>query len=106
MTSAEVLRGKIHSGVYGTTKSLSNSHASDLTINIPKPAPSPVILTKSKANHIPDGAEKSYATYRDKVLDLLRTEYEGVEKYRLAQDETREKHWKRWGPYLSERQWV
>ena len=25
---------------------------------------------------------------------------------RLAQDASREKHWKRWGPYLSERQWA
>ena len=27
------------------------------------------------------------------------------EKIRLAQDSRREKNWKRWGPYLSERQW-
>ena len=27
------------------------------------------------------------------------------EKQRLAQDARREKNWKRWGPYLSERQW-
>jgi hypothetical protein len=28
-----------------------------------------------------------------------------VEKQRLEASETREVHWKRWGPYLSERQW-
>src|SRR5256714_1278348 len=28
-----------------------------------------------------------------------------AEHQRLAQDATREKNWKRWGPYLSERQW-
>lgn len=28
-----------------------------------------------------------------------------AEHLRLAEDERREKHWKRWGPYLSERQW-
>ena len=27
------------------------------------------------------------------------------ERIRLQQDETREENWKRWGPYLSERQW-
>ena len=27
------------------------------------------------------------------------------EKRRLAEDEKRERNWKRWGPYLSERQW-
>ncbi|PYV40577.1 MAG: glucosidase, partial [Acidobacteria bacterium] len=29
----------------------------------------------------------------------------GAEALRLAQDSRREKNWKRWGPYLSERQW-
>ncbi|HTV24275.1 MAG TPA: glucosidase [Polyangiaceae bacterium] len=28
-----------------------------------------------------------------------------AERQRLAEDERREKNWKRWGPYLSERQW-
>lgn len=44
--------------------------------------------------------------YRDRILEQLGTEYEGVERYRLDQDEKKERHWKRWGPYLSERQWV
>ncbi|HXI02212.1 MAG TPA: hypothetical protein VNI57_03460 [Candidatus Saccharimonadales bacterium] len=29
----------------------------------------------------------------------------GAEELRLREDERREKNWKRWGPYLSERQW-
>ena len=29
-----------------------------------------------------------------------------AESKRLAQDKTREANWKRWGPYLSERQWA
>ncbi|KAL4223305.1 hypothetical protein ACF0H5_016776 [Mactra antiquata] len=29
----------------------------------------------------------------------------GLEKKRLKEDKTRAKNWKRWGPYLSERQW-
>src|SRR5512146_1303833 len=28
-----------------------------------------------------------------------------AERIRLAEDESRERNWKRWGPYLSERQW-
>src|SRR5690349_817150 len=28
-----------------------------------------------------------------------------AELHRLAEDARREKNWKRWGPYLSERQW-
>lgn len=32
--------------------------------------------------------------------------YTSVEEYRLNQSDRYEKHWKRWGPYVSERQWV
>jgi hypothetical protein len=32
-------------------------------------------------------------------------EKRGAEEARLAEDERREKNWKRWGPYLAERQW-
>ena len=32
-------------------------------------------------------------------------EFETEEVKRLRQDDKREKNWKRWGPYLSERQW-
>jgi hypothetical protein len=28
------------------------------------------------------------------------------EEKRLVEDKNRDKYWKRWGPYLSERQWV
>src|SRR6202790_5334547 len=30
----------------------------------------------------------------------------GAEGLRLQEDATREKNWKRWGPYLAERQWA
>ncbi|GAA5957841.1 hypothetical protein JCM8115_006264 [Rhodotorula mucilaginosa] len=32
--------------------------------------------------------------------------WKSVEEMRLEEDERHEKHWKRWGPYLSERQWA
>ncbi|GAA5962083.1 hypothetical protein JCM21900_001941 [Sporobolomyces salmonicolor] len=32
--------------------------------------------------------------------------WKSVEEKRLEEDERKEKHWKRWGPYLSERQWA
>jgi hypothetical protein len=35
-----------------------------------------------------------------------RVSVEGAEKRRLEQDARREANWKRWGPYLSERQWA
>jgi len=33
-------------------------------------------------------------------------EPENAERIRLAEDEARTKNWKRWGPYLAERQWA
>ena len=36
---------------------------------------------------------------------MLPTPDTGAESQRLAEDATRAKNWKRWGPYLSERQW-
>jgi hypothetical protein len=35
----------------------------------------------------------------------METKRKLAEETRLAEDERREKNWKRWGPYLSERQW-
>lgn len=33
-------------------------------------------------------------------------DWQSIEEKRLEEDERKEKHWKRWGPYVSERQWV
>lgn len=44
--------------------------------------------------------------FRQRLAEKLGVEYKGAERYRLQQDDKREKHWKRWGPYLSDRQWV
>lgn len=33
-------------------------------------------------------------------------EYLTVEEKRLKEDRNREKYWKKWGPYVSERQWA
>ncbi|GAA6002478.1 uncharacterized protein JCM10292_007687 [Rhodotorula paludigena] len=32
--------------------------------------------------------------------------WKSIEEQRLDEDERKEKHWKRWGPYVSERQWA
>jgi len=46
-------------------------------------------------------------TYRQRLLHKLGSaKYTSVEEYRLDQDRERSRHWKRWGPYLSERQWA
>lgn len=86
-----------------------------LAIHIPKPsspAPTPNPPPKS-TKPVPDGSPKESVEnaeaprrYRERVIEQLGSQYKGVEKYRLLQDEKKERHWKRWGPYLSERQWV
>ncbi|GHJ89324.1 hypothetical protein NliqN6_5726 [Naganishia liquefaciens] len=44
-------------------------------------------------------------TLRDKLMRSMGPRYTSVEEFRLDQAEHYEKHWRRWGPYLSERQW-
>lgn len=86
-----------------------------LTINIPKPPPMVTPPKLSKPNiPSPKAADASAGTadesgtksYRERLAQTLGDEYNGAERYRLLQDEKKEKHWKRWGPYLSDRQWV
>lgn len=38
--------------------------------------------------------------------DGIADEWQSTEEARLDEDGRKEKHWKRWGPYVSERQWV
>ncbi|CAE6481441.1 unnamed protein product [Rhizoctonia solani] len=87
-----------------------------LTIDIPKPtsapaAPAPLPKSKTKAEDVDEDepvaqGQTDTRSYRQKVLDALGTSYTSVENYRLEQDARKERHWKRWGPYLAERQWV
>lgn len=83
-----------------------------LSINIPKPQTTPTQAPrKSTESPRPDRGEADATTpplqpFRERVAAKLGSEYKGAEKYRLEQDDKREKHWKRWGPYLSDRQWV
>ena len=90
-----------------------------LSIQIPKPPPlklpgkkqsqsteSPPTTQKQKEVNGASGVVRKDSTLRERLLKKLGTRYDGVERYRLEEDEQREKHWKRWGPYLSERQWV
>jgi hypothetical protein len=85
-----------------------------LTINIPKPPPlqekpqPPPKLGKLATEPLSNGADEAdvYTQYRQRLAQKLGGEYQGAEKYRLQQADKREKHWKRWGPYLSDRQWA
>ena len=81
-----------------------------LTINIPNSA----LNDSSQPAHVPPKLrtepapthDESARTFRQRLVDALGTDYHGAERYRLDQDDRKERHWKRWGPYLSDRQWV
>ena len=85
-----------------------------LTIDIPKDPNAPTPIPQRKSNDSPasdhdigSGSKTPLLkTYRERLAEKLGDKYKGVEKYRLLQDNNRERHWKRWGPYLSDRQWV
>ncbi|THH13216.1 hypothetical protein EW146_g6974 [Bondarzewia mesenterica] len=85
-----------------------------LSIKIPKPSPPTPVPNPPKSskqnsdtNSSPKASqEQGPQTYRERVRKQLGSEYHSVERYRLDQDERKERHWKRWGPYLSDRQWA
>ena len=88
-----------------------------LTINIPgaPPTPTPPIAAPPKSSkaldQLPNNDQDARRQqddrfYRERLASRIGADYKGVERYRLEQEERRERHWKRWGPYLSERQWV
>jgi hypothetical protein len=39
------------------------------------------------------------------INDTKNTELDNAEQSRLEESRRKEKHWKKWGPYLSERAW-
>ena len=84
-----------------------------LTINIPKnkipfPTQTQPPPKLKPAENVPKASAEvpQPKSYRQRLASALGTAYKGAEKHRLQQDDAREKHWKRWGPYLSDRQWV
>ena len=82
-----------------------------LTISIPKTVtPPPSLPSKAgrpqESNASPTSNGNAPGLYRDKIRQKLGSDYKTVEQYRLDQDNKRERHWKRWGPYVSDRQWV
>ncbi|KNZ80267.1 hypothetical protein J132_06693 [Termitomyces sp. J132] len=95
----------------GTTEpEVTHDREPALTIDIPKssstPAPPPKLARSSDSSprYLAEAGEPQ--THRQQLAQKLGGEYQGAEKYRLLQDDKREKHWKRWGPYLSDRQWA
>ena len=86
--------------------------ATPLTINIPTPETPVRKATGSSPNEDPTEDTSAQAQkadrrpYRERLEEQLGDNYKGAEKHRLREDDERIKHWKRWGPYLSDRQWV
>ncbi|KAH7875369.1 glycoside hydrolase family 63 protein [Lentinula edodes] len=89
-----------------------------LTINIPAvpSTPKPPAAAPPKSTKVSDPSpdddeldarqQQDDRSYRERLASRIGADYKGVERYRLEQDERRERHWKRWGPYLSDRQWA
>ena len=106
------LFGRNSSPLQSDETSLQPQATTPLTINIPTP-PTPVRrATGSSPNQDPNEDTSAQAQkadrrpYRERLEEQLGDYYKGAEKHRLREDDERIKHWKRWGPYLSDRQWV
>jgi hypothetical protein len=73
----------------GSRRSLSaGSHRSDYASTKPFPTPG---ISRSRVHS--KASEPGF-------------DFKSVEEKRLDEDNEKKVHWKRWGPYLSERQWV
>ncbi|KIJ18854.1 hypothetical protein PAXINDRAFT_166809 [Paxillus involutus ATCC 200175] len=116
MASAAVkaIQGKLFRGGDESNNPTPNDDPRDppgLTIHIPRPVvtPKPEPPPKSSKSS-PRGAtgtdDAVPNNYRQRLANKLGADYQGAERYRLKQDEARQRHWKRWGPYLSDRQWA
>ena len=99
--------GPIDGIPFPSADSITKETPTPLTINIPKPSNAQTGPPRKNTAPSPRNTE-DYALqpYRLRLAEKLGDSYKGAEKYRLEQDDKREKHWKRWGPYLSDRQWV
>ncbi|KII92355.1 hypothetical protein PLICRDRAFT_102685 [Plicaturopsis crispa FD-325 SS-3] len=102
--SIKKVQGKLfRGGIHGPQQPAGEARSSDagLTIHIPKP--SPAINTNPPPKNTKTPPSNSY---RSRLINELGGHYRGVERHRLLQDEKKKRHWKRWGPYLSDRQWA
>jgi len=114
MSSTKRIQGKLFRGELGGDGGSDPSKTGSLTIDIPTntlqtKSVQPLKTTKPAErveadSDVPDG--RYTIPYRDRLLRRIGNEYRGAERYRLEADRKKEVHWKRWGPYLSDRQWV
>ncbi|ORY35385.1 putative cytoplasm protein [Naematelia encephala] len=76
----------------------------DGTPPAPENLPSPHPGTGSETD-TPGTLGGDFKSLRDRLMQNLGPRYRSVEEHRLDQSDRYEVHWKRWGPYVSERQW-
>ena len=123
MSQTKKIQGRLFRGENGrlgpaaAEKSTPSRSSSDtaLTIEIPKinvvqpPGPAPPKTQKTSSEPSPKQEHllhRHSTPFRQRLAQRLGSEYNGAERHRLGQDCDKELHWKRWGPYLSDRQWV
>jgi len=114
MSSTKRIQGKLFRGESGGDSGTDPTKTGSLTIDIPTntlqtKSVQPLKISKpvENAEVDSDAPEGRYtSSYRDRLLRRLGNEYHGAERYRLEADRKKEAHWKRWGPYVSDRQWV
>jgi len=86
----------------GLTINIPTSHAASPNAGHTQHKPRPTTPTA----HVGKDSTAVPKKYRERVAAELRSDYQSVERFRLLQDECKDRHWKKWGPYLAERQWV
>ncbi|KAI0793247.1 Six-hairpin glycosidase-like protein [Abortiporus biennis] len=113
MSQTKKIQGKIFRGEQPDQPTPPRSSSDPaLTIQIPKPTlnipnlPTVVPQKPSKTESPQAQADRQAASFRQRLVEQLGTDYHGAERYRLKQDAKKENHWKRWGPYVSDRQWA
>lgn len=110
--AVKVLQEKIFRSGDDSPRSETQGRDPGLTIHIPGKPPTPTKSdhprksSRSTREAVPSDVSAPAKSYRQQLSQLLGSAFRGTEKYRLEQDEKRERHWKRWGPYLSDRQWA
>ena len=110
---AKIFRGQNGAGEEDPKSAARSSSDPALTINIPNPiltdptqnGPLPK-MAKTETNTTNLSENDDERPFRVRLAEQLGPDYQGTERFRLEQDDKRERHWKRWGPYLSDRQWV
>lgn len=114
MSSTKRIQGKLFRGELGGDGGTDPAKSGSLTIDIPPntlqtKSVQPLKTSKPAErvevdDNVPEG--RYTVPYRDRLLQRLGNEYRGAERYRLEADRKKEVHWKKWGPYVSDRQWV